>query len=144
MMRGFSLIELVVVVAIIGILASIGIPSYHGYLQATRDKDAQLSLRMIASTQESYRLFSGSYYSSPGASTSSCSADIASANDINISLLKTSKLSTNYYLFCVYADASAATPTFTAKAVNTANTAKTFAINQDGATVATGWTNLSF
>ena len=39
--KGFSLIELLVVVAIIGILAAVGIVSYVGYVAAAQKTDAQ-------------------------------------------------------------------------------------------------------
>ena len=38
---GFSLIELLVVVAIIGILAAVGIVGYQGYIDASRDRAGQ-------------------------------------------------------------------------------------------------------
>lgn len=37
---GFSLIELLVVVAIIGILAAVGVVGYNGYIEATKDEAA--------------------------------------------------------------------------------------------------------
>ncbi len=42
--RGFTLIEVLIVVAIIGILAAIAYPSYSSYVQKTRRTDAHLSL----------------------------------------------------------------------------------------------------
>lgn len=59
--RGMTLIELMIVVAIIGILAAIAYPSYNNYLMQTRRSDAQVALARIASFQEKFRADCGYY-----------------------------------------------------------------------------------
>lgn len=59
--QGFTLIELMVTVAIIAILASIAYPSYTSYMISARRASAQTHLMDIAQRQQQYLLDARSY-----------------------------------------------------------------------------------
>ena len=59
--RGFTLIELMITLAVIGILSAIAVPAYQKYLQRSRRSDAQSQLGTIAQAQERFRSNNTSY-----------------------------------------------------------------------------------
>lgn len=63
---GYSLIELLTVIAIIGILATIAIPTYHGYRDKARMSTIYAALRQVKMAQEVYFTDHGKYFGIEG------------------------------------------------------------------------------
>ena len=59
--KGFTLIELMVVVAIIGIMGAIAYPSYDSYMKKSRRSDAKVALQKMADKQERFYLQNNTY-----------------------------------------------------------------------------------
>jgi type IV pilus assembly protein PilE len=59
--RGFSLIELMIAVAIVGILVAIAVPSYQNHLRKGRRADAQAFITQVAQRQQQYLLDARTY-----------------------------------------------------------------------------------
>lgn len=55
-MKGFTLIELMIVVAIIGVLAAIAYPSYQGYVERTNRTDMMSEMQQIAQRIEANKI----------------------------------------------------------------------------------------
>ena len=58
---GFTLIELMIVIAIIGVMAAIVYPSYQQYIIKAKRADMMSEMQNIASVIESRKLAQGSY-----------------------------------------------------------------------------------
>jgi type IV pilus assembly protein PilA len=61
--KGFTLIELMIVIAIIGILAAIAIPQFSAYRKRSYNAAAQADLRNAATAQEAYFVDNETYTS---------------------------------------------------------------------------------
>lgn len=61
---GFSLVELMVTVAIVGILAAVAIPAYHNHISRSRQAEAAQVLLQIKTSQERYFALEDKYANS--------------------------------------------------------------------------------
>ena len=104
--RGFTLIELMVAVAIVAILAMIAIPSYTAQMVKSRRSSAEAVLLDIAQRQQQYLLDVRSY--APNVAT------LNTTTPVNVS---------SYYTIAI-APAAGPPPTFTASATPIAGTAQ--------------------
>jgi type IV pilus assembly protein PilE len=103
--RGFTLIELMITVAIVAILAAVAMPNYQDYVRKGRRADAQAFLQEVAAKQQHFlvdrRAYSGSITDAP------------SAGGLGLTL---PSAVTPHYDIALAADNAARPPTFTVTA----------------------------
>ena len=92
---GYSLIELMVVVAIVGIIASIAYPTYQGYLSDTYKTQALADLKVCAMSLERFYSDEYSYVGATAGTAASDQCNSQSPTDgaaqYDISILSTSE-----------------------------------------------------
>ena len=89
--RGFSLVELLIVVAVISILAAVAIPAYYNHVLRIRQSDAMNDLLDIKASQEMFFSQYGEY----------AAWDALTPDDTFGSLLSFSIDDATYYVFTV-------------------------------------------
>ncbi len=96
---GFTLVELLVVVAILGILASIGTLAYSGYVSGAKKKTAENAMQQIGLAQTEEYSNSAEYYTQG----EDCEPSEANSLDIETFLLNGSQVLTkdNDYQMCI-------------------------------------------
>jgi type IV pilus assembly protein PilE len=129
--KGFTLVELMIVVVVFTILASFAIPSYMDNLRKSRRSDATIALNTLAAQQEKFFAFYRTYttvIAGPGGcSDAACGLNQQDANSAN-----------DHYTLTATANGTSFTLTATAVG-NQANDeqCKTFTLDNAGVRTAT-------
>lgn len=114
MKKGFTLLELMMVVIIIGILATIGIPQFTKAIDKTKGEEAKAVLGLIKTAQKMYRLDNNSY---------------ARQSDFDKLYEYMERPSETNFTYTITASD---TNTFTARATETKSSARYITINEKG------------
>ena len=65
MKKGFSFLELVIVLVIVGVISTLAMPSYAKRIEKSRGKNAEANLISIYNMEKRHKLDDGTYYSCP-------------------------------------------------------------------------------
>jgi type IV pilus assembly protein PilE len=119
---GFTLIELMIVVAVVAILAAIALPAYTNQIRKSKRTDAKTSLLDLASRQERYFTTNNAY--------TSTSTNLGYSGSYPVSI--PSATTFNYGIDVTAASATAYTATATPNGDQTNDSCGTFQIDQLG------------
>jgi type IV pilus assembly protein PilE len=113
--RGFTLAEMMMTIAIIGMLAAIAVPNFTKSMNSARYNEARVNLNIIHTAQKVYRLNRNTYWNG-GANQTIAQVNTALGTDL------TARFFTTYTV----------TGAATTYSVSTTALGKTFTINQTG------------
>ena len=125
---GITLIELLIVIAILGILTSIIIPSYNGYTNKTRRTDAKIALAQATKNMERCYVTHNQYNHANCISYPASGADVVISDEGHYKIVATTLTATTYTL--------TASPTSTSPQSND-DYCKQFTIDNNGTKSAT-------
>src|SRR2546421_1329435 len=83
-MRGFTLIELMVAVAIVSILVSIAVPSYALFMKKSRRGDTESTLMDIAQREQQYLIDARAYAPTVAALNTTLPVDVSAYYNVTI------------------------------------------------------------
>ena len=116
--HGFSLVELLIVVAILGIITAVALPSYQGSVRKSRRADAYVAIMKIQQEQEKFRANCTEYARTINGS-SAC--DSATPNNNNLGLSSATSPDSYYTLALSGVSGTAYTITATADSTKSQN-----------------------